>query len=81
MSRKSRLRPALPQGIEPRRHEAADADPLRGALNEAFADDPFFHEATPASFRAFFLEACGFGPSLRLLAWDGAELAGFQQVR
>ncbi len=38
---------------------------------------PFFHEATPAHFREFYLRARGFDPSLWLLAWAGEELAGF----
>jgi len=69
--------PALPAGIELREYEESDADLLRAALNEAFADDPFFDEATPSRFRAFYLNARGFDPSLWLLAWDRGELAGF----
>jgi mycothiol synthase len=69
--------PRLPPGIELRVYRRGDAEPLRTALNEVFADDPFFHEATPSHFRAFYLDRRGFDPSLWLLAWDGAELAGF----
>lgn len=54
-----------------------DAEPLRAALNEAFADDAFFHEATPGSFAAFYLGSAHFDPSLWLLARDGDEVAGF----
>jgi mycothiol synthase len=69
--------PGLPSGIELRTYRQGDADLLRAALNEAFAMDPFFHEASPSNFREFYLHARGFDPSLWLLAWDDAELAGF----
>jgi ribosomal protein S18 acetylase RimI-like enzyme len=46
-------------------------------LNEAFACDPFFHDATPSNFREFYLNARGFDPSLWLLAWDNEEVAAF----
>ena len=69
--------PSLPSGIELRAYRRDDADLLRAGLNEAFAADPFFHEATASYFREFYLHARGFDPSLWLLAWDGAELAGF----
>ena len=67
----------LPPGIELGGYRLDDADLLRTALNEAFAKDPFFHDATPSHFREFYLHARGFDPALWLLAWDGAELAGF----
>lgn len=69
--------PALPSGIELRDYEPAATGALRAALNEAFAEDPFFDEATPSNFREFYLRARGFDPSLWLLAWDRGELAGF----
>jgi mycothiol synthase len=69
--------PQLPEGIELRRFEPEAGETLRAALNEAFVDDPFFDEVTPAKFREFYLHARGFDPSLWLLAWDRAELAGF----
>ncbi len=69
--------PALPPGIEVRTYEPAATDALRAALNESFAEDPFFDEATPSHFREFYLGARGFDPSLWLLAWDRDELAGF----
>ncbi len=69
--------PALPPGIEARTYEPAATDALRAALNEAFAEDPFFDEATRSHFREFYLGARGFDPSLWLLAWDQGELAGF----
>jgi mycothiol synthase len=67
----------LPSGIEVRPYADADAEMLRAALNEAFADDPFYEHATPERFRAFHLGARGFEPSLWLLAWDTDVLAGF----
>jgi predicted N-acetyltransferase YhbS len=66
-----------PKGIELRPCADADAEMLRTALNEAFADDPFYEHATPERFRAFHLGARGFDPSLWLLAWDTDVLAGF----
>jgi mycothiol synthase len=54
-----------------------DEQALRSAMNEAFAADPFFHEATEAHFREYYLHARGFDPSLWWLAWDSDELAGF----
>jgi mycothiol synthase len=71
------LPPQLPSGIELHTYRHDDADSLRVALNEVFADDPFFHEASPSHFRAFYLNHRGFDPSLWLLAWHEAELAGF----
>jgi mycothiol synthase len=69
--------PRLPSGIVLRTYEDADDELLRSALNEAFAEDPFWTGVSPSSFRAFYLGARGFDPSLWLLARDGAELAGF----
>lgn len=69
--------PHLSPGIELREYRPGDGDLLRAALNEAFAIDPFFHQVTRSSFRAFYLGGRGFDPSLWLLAWDRAELAGF----
>jgi mycothiol synthase len=69
--------PALPPGLELRSYEAGDAETVRAALNEAFATDPFSHPVTESNFREFFLRQRGFDPRLWLLAWDGAELAGF----
>jgi mycothiol synthase len=54
-----------------------DESALRSAMDEAFAVDPFFHQATEAHFREFYLHARGFDPSLWLLAWHGDELIGF----
>jgi mycothiol synthase len=69
--------PTFAAGVDVRIYSDQDEDALRSALNETFAADPFFHQATPARFREFYLRARGFDPSLWLLAWDGAELAGF----
>lgn len=67
-----------PPGITLRAYrDHADADAVRAAVNETFADDPFFHPVSPAGFREFYLGARGYDPSFWLLAWDGAELAGF----
>ena len=55
----------------------ADAEPLRAAINEAFAVDPFWHEVSPANFRDFYLGARGYDPQLWPLARDSDELAGF----
>jgi ribosomal protein S18 acetylase RimI-like enzyme len=68
--------PGLREGIELRSYVPRDEDVLRSTINEVFADDPHFHEATPESFREFSLGARGFDQSLWLLAWDGTELAG-----
>jgi ribosomal protein S18 acetylase RimI-like enzyme len=67
----------LPAGLELRTYRDEDADRVRDAIKESFADDPFHTEVTASSFREFFLRARGFDPSLWLLAWDGGELAGF----
>ncbi|MBA2357552.1 MAG: GNAT family N-acetyltransferase [Actinobacteria bacterium] len=67
----------LPAGLEVRPYRPSDEDPLRAALNECFANDPFFHEASQGNFREFYLRARAFDPSLWLLAADGQELAGF----
>jgi ribosomal protein S18 acetylase RimI-like enzyme len=69
-------RPPLPSGLALRSYRPDDHDALIAALNEAFAEDPFWHTVRPANFREFYLRARGFDPSLWLLAWDGAELAG-----
>lgn len=71
------LRVELPEGFELRTYAQPDEEPLRAAINEAFADDPFHFDVTPAGFREFFLRARGYDPELWLLAWDGRELAGF----
>lgn len=76
--------PAEPPGLPPpfrlRTYRPRDQEPLRGALNEAFARDPFHHEVTQASFRETYLGGRGFDPSLWFLAWDAHELAGFLLV-
>ena len=67
----------LPTPFQLRRYRPHDEVPLRTAINEAFADDPFHQDVTASNFREFFLRARGFDPSLWLLASDGHELAGF----
>ena len=69
--------PGEPDGITFRPYRDGDEEPLRVAINETFAEDPFHHEMTPAHFREFFLRKRGFDPSLWMLAWDARELAGF----
>jgi mycothiol synthase len=64
-------------GIELIAFRTTDAEAVRHALNEAFADDPNHHHVSSANFREFFLKARGFESSLWTLAWDGRELAGF----
>ncbi len=68
--------PAPPAGIELRPYRPNEEVPVREALNECFADDPFHHVATESSFREFYLHKPGFDPTLWTLAWDGGELAG-----
>jgi mycothiol synthase len=70
--------PAMPDGFRLRSYRPdLDAEVLRSALNEAFADDPTSHEESESGFRESFLKARGFDPSLWLLAWAEDELAGF----
>jgi mycothiol synthase len=69
---------ALPEGIQLRAYRpGGDEKRLRAALNDAFAEDPFFHCVSTASFREFYLKSRGYDPSLWLLAWEGEELVGF----
>jgi ribosomal protein S18 acetylase RimI-like enzyme len=70
-------RPQPPTPLELRPYRDKDHDVLIAALNEAFAEDPFWHHVDPPNFRTFYLEQRGFDPALWLLAWDGPELAGF----
>jgi mycothiol synthase len=67
----------VPDGIDVRSYDGADAAALRAAIDDAFADDPFHHPLSEGGFREFYLGARGFDPTLWLLAWDGRELAGF----
>ena len=69
--------PNLPARVKLRTYREEDAEPLREALNGAFADDAFFHHTSPSHFREFYLRARGFNPTLWLLAWADAELVGF----
>jgi ribosomal protein S18 acetylase RimI-like enzyme len=69
--------PALPAGLDLRSYRDEDADDVRRAIDDAFADDPFHTPVTASNFREFFLRARGFDPGLWLLVWDGYELAGF----
>lgn len=67
----------LPDGLVTRTYESADADVLRDGINDAFADNAFFHAVTPENFSAFYFNAPGFDPTLWVLAFDGGDLAGF----
>jgi mycothiol synthase len=69
--------PRIPVPLVLRSYAPENEDALRGAIDEAFADDPFYHGESPGHFREFFLRARGFDPSLWMLAWDEGELAGF----
>jgi mycothiol synthase len=66
-----------PHGIGLHPYNDGDGETLRAALNEAFADDPFYERVTPERFRAFHVDRRGFDPTLWLLAWDRDALAGF----
>jgi len=69
--------PPPPLGTDVRSYDAARDDAaVRDALNESFAEDPFWRDVTQGAFRQFYVGARGFDPSLWLLAWDGDELAG-----
>ena len=68
----------LPPGLELRNfRDETDGETLRALLNEAFVEDPFWHDVSASNFREFYLRARGFDPSLWFLAWDGDRLAGF----
>jgi len=68
--------PELLPGIELRAYRDTDAEAVRAALDEAFAEDPSWHGLSPSNFREFYVRSRGFEPDLWLLAWDGSELAG-----
>lgn len=63
--------------LELRTYRDEDHDVAIAALNEAFAEDPFWQEVTRARFKERFLGQHTFDPTLWFLAWDGDELAGF----
>ncbi len=66
----------LPDGLALRPYGPEHEATLRSLLNDAFAEDPFWHHVSNSNFREFYLRARGFDPTLWLLAWDGDELAG-----
>lgn len=57
-------------------YREGDLEPLRALLNDAFAQDPFWHAVGESNFREFYLRARGFDPELWFLVWDGDELIG-----
>jgi ribosomal protein S18 acetylase RimI-like enzyme len=67
----------LPEGVRLSAYREEDAEHLRLALIEVFADDPFFDEITPAQFAEQYVQVPGMDPSLWLLAWHDQELAAF----
>jgi mycothiol synthase len=69
--------PTLPAGLSLRSFRDEDREVVRAALNESFRDDWHHHDVSPSNFNEFYLKQRGYDPSLWLLAWDGAELAGF----
>jgi mycothiol synthase len=69
--------PRYPHGLAVRPLGDGDAEAVRSLLNEAFAEDPFHAELSPAAFRESYLGGRGFDPALWWLAWDEGELAGF----
>jgi ribosomal protein S18 acetylase RimI-like enzyme len=70
------VRLPLPEGLQLRPYRDEHEPALRASLNEAFADDPFWHPVTPSGFQEFYVGARGFDPGLWFVAWDGHELAG-----
>ena len=67
----------VPEGIELRTYDPdRNAETVRAALNEAFAEDPFWNEVSASNFREFYVKSRGFDPALWLLAWAGEELTG-----
>lgn len=63
--------------LEARTYRDDDQDALIAALNDAFAEDPFWQPVTPARFEARFLGGAGYDPTFWFLLWDGDELVGF----
>jgi ribosomal protein S18 acetylase RimI-like enzyme len=63
--------------LQLRTYRDDDHDLLIAALNDAFSEDPFWQEVTPARFKERFLGRHDFDPTLWFLAWDENELAGF----
>jgi ribosomal protein S18 acetylase RimI-like enzyme len=69
--------PVVPEGIELRAYRPdRDAELVRATVNEAFAEDPLWHEVSASNFREFYVKSRGFEPELWLLAWNGSEPAG-----
>ena len=71
------LTPPVVPGIEIRDFRSSDTETLRGALNEAFGNDPFHHEIGPEEFGATYVGRRSFDSALWRVAWDNDELAAF----
>lgn len=67
----------LPEGLRLCAYDGSQDEPLRSALNDVFAPDPFFHQLTSAQFREHYVHARAMDPTLWTLAWAGKEIAGF----
>jgi mycothiol synthase len=75
------LRDPQPAGdfgsLQLRTYRDEDHDTVIDAVNDAFAEDPFWQQVTEERFRERFLGGAGFDPTLWFLAWDEERLAGF----
>ena len=69
--------PGPPNGIALRTFGEQDAEALRAALNDAFAETPGHHDISPLGFREFHLNSRGVDTTLWTLAWSGDDVAGF----
>jgi ribosomal protein S18 acetylase RimI-like enzyme len=69
--------PGPPNGIALRTFREQDAEALRAALNDAFAETPGHHDISPLGFREFHLNSRGVDTTLWTLAWSGDDVAGF----
>lgn len=66
----------LPDGIEIRTFDRADARRVHAAVEEAFTDEWGFVEQPFEEWAARKLDHADFDPSTWWVAWDGAEVAG-----
>lgn len=68
--------PRIPEGIDVRAYREEDAGAVISAMNEAFAEDPFWHRADPENFSTVYAGGRSAQPALWRVAWDGHEVAG-----